>query len=177
MACALTTGRKLPCKESVGGLSTVFFGDFGTLGNLTTTSGEVTAISGSPALFQYDLKGATSSLTTNVISSRDTGTTHYETTLEITLTHLDKATAEELKLIAKARPHIFVKDNNQTPNYFLVGKEQGAEVTAGTVVSGANFGELSGYTLTFQAIEAIPPLFVTASVVTSAASATQIDPA
>ena len=102
MACALTTGRKLPCKESVGGLSAVFFGDYGTLGNLTTTGGEVTAISGSPTLFQYDLKGATSSLTTNVISSRDTGTTHYETTLEITLTHLDKATAEELKLIAKA---------------------------------------------------------------------------
>ena len=59
----------------------------------------------------------------------------------------------------------------------MVGKEQGAEVTAGTVVSGANFGELSGYTLTFQAIEAIPPLFVTESVVTGAASGTQIDPA
>ena len=97
MACSLTTGRQLPCKESVGGLSKVYFADYGTLGTATIAAGNISALSGTPSFFEYDLKGATSSLTTNIISSRDTGTTVYESTLELTFTHLDVATQEEIK--------------------------------------------------------------------------------
>ena len=57
----------------------------------------------------------------------------------------------------------------------MVGYHQGAEVTAGTM-SGAAYTDLSGFTLTFTATEVIPPLFITGSVVTALANATQIDP-
>ena len=60
MACTLTTGRSLPCRDSVGGLKAVWFADYGTLGTLTVTNGNVDSISGSPTLFQYDLKGNSS---------------------------------------------------------------------------------------------------------------------
>ena len=188
MACALTTGRQLTCKESVGGLSRVYFADYGTLGTATISAGNISALSGTPSFFEYDLKGATSSLTTNIISSRDTGTTVYETTLELTFTHLDVATQEEIKLLAAARPHIVVEDNNRvtggsvdpdtdsTANYLMVGFHQGAEVTAGTIVSGAAYSDLSGFTLTFTATEVIPPLFITGTVVTALKSGTQINP-
>ncbi len=187
MAFGLTTGRKLPCKESVGGLNKVYFADFGTLGVATVANGSITAVAGSPTFFEYDLKGATSSLTTNIISSRDTGTTVYESTLELTFTHLDVATQEEIKILAAARPHVVVKDNNAVQsgtmnpdtvdaNYILMGFHQGAEVTAGTIVSGAAYSDLSGFTLTFTATEVIPPLFITGTVVTAAASSTQINP-
>ena len=173
MACTLTTGRKVPCKSAVGGLKTVYFADYGTLGAATIVGGEVTALAGSPALFQFDIKG-NSSLETAVNSSRENGTTFYESTLNITLTFLEKATQEELKLIAHARPHVFVEDYNG--NYFVMGLEHGAEVTGGSIVSGAAMGDLSGFTLTFTAQETIPAYFVTASVVTDDASATQIAP-
>ena len=188
MACGLTTGRQLPCKESVGGLSRVYFADYGSLGTATIASGNISALSGTPTFFEYDLKGATSSLTTNIISSIDTGTTIYETTLELTFTHLDVATQEEIKLLSAARPHVVVEDNNRvtgssvdpdtdsTANYLMVGFHQGAEVTAGTIVSGAAYSDLSGFTLTFTATEVIPPLFITGSVVTALKSATQINP-
>ena len=173
MACTLTTGRKLPCKSAVGGLKTVYFADFGTLGTTTITSGELTAIAGTPDLFQFDIKG-NSSLESAINSSRENGTTFYETTLNLTLTFLEKATQEELKLIAHARPHVFVEDYNG--NYFVVGLEHGAEVTGGTIVSGAAMGDLSGFTLTMVAQETAPPYFVTSTVVTGNASATQITP-
>ena len=173
MPCTLLTGRKLPCKSAVGGLKTVYFADFGTLGTTTITSGELTAIAGTPALFQFDIKG-NSSLETAINSSRENGTTFYETTLNLTLTFLEKATQEELKLIAHARPHVFVEDYNG--NYFVVGLEHGAEVTGGTIVSGAAMGDLSGFTLTMVAQETAPPYFVTSTVVTGNASATQITP-
>ncbi len=173
MACTLTTGRKVPCKSAVGGLKTVYFADYGTLGTATITGGEVTALAGSPALFQFDIKG-NSSLETAINSSRENGTTFYESTLNLTLTFLEKATQEELKLIAHARPHVFVEDYNG--NYFVMGLEHGAEVTGGSIVSGAAMGDLSGFTLTMVAQETAPPYFITGSVVTGDASATQITP-
>ena len=173
MACTLTTGRKVPCKSAVGGLKTVYFADYGTLGAATISSGEVTALAGTPALFQFDIKG-NSSLETAINSSRENGTTFYETTLNLTLTFLDKLTQEELKLVAHARPHVFVEDYNG--NYFVVGLEHGAEVTGGSIVSGAAMGDLSGFTLTMVAQETAPPYFITGSVVTGDASATQITP-
>lgn len=173
MACLLTTGRELPCKDSVGGIKAVYLADFGTLGTLTVTSGEVTAISGTPDLFQFDVKG-NSNLEQAITSSRENGTTFYEQTLNLTLTKLDLATQEEIVLIAKARPHIFVEDYNG--NYFLIGAAHGADISGGTIVTGAAMGDLSGFTLVFSAQETLPAYFVDASVVTGNTSATQIAP-
>ena len=173
MACALTSGRSLPCKSAVGGLKTVYYADYGTLGTATITAGEITALTGTPTWYQYDIKG-NSSLETTINSSRENGTTFYTQTLNLTLTYLDKSTQEEIKLLAAARPHIAVEDYNG--NFFLVGLEHGAEVTGGTVVSGAAMGDLSGFTLTFEAMETSPAYFVTSTVITDDASGTQIDP-
>ena len=46
MACALTSGRALPCKSAVGGLKSVYFADYGTLGAATITAGEITVLVG-----------------------------------------------------------------------------------------------------------------------------------
>ena len=173
MACLLTSGRALPCKNSVGGLKAVYFADYGTLGNATIVAGEITTISGTPDFFKYDIKGS-SSLETAINSSRENGTTFYTQTLNLTLTTLDKGTQEEIKLLASSRPHVAIEDYNG--NFFLVGLEHGAEVTGGTIVSGAARGDVSGVTWTLEAMETAPAYFTASTVITSNESATQIDP-
>jgi len=173
MACLLTSGRKLPCKTSVGGLKAVYFADYGTLGDVTITSGEITAVAGTPEFFKFDIKG-NSSLETAVNSSRENGSTFYTTTLNLTLTTLDRATQEEIKLLATSRPHVAVEDYNG--NFFMVGLEHGAEVTGGTIVSGAGMADLSGFTLTLEAMETAPANFTASTVVTLNESVDQIDP-
>jgi hypothetical protein len=173
MACLLTSGRALPCKSSVGGLKAVYFADYGTLGATTIASGEITAIAGTPDFFKFDIKG-NSSLETTINSSRENGTTFYTQTLNLTLPVLDKATQEEIKLLATARPHVAIEDYNG--NFFMVGLEHGAEVTGGTIVSGAAMGDLSGFTLTLEGQETDPAFFVTSTVITANESASQIDP-
>lgn len=174
MACLLTTGRALGCKKSVGGLKAVYFADYGTLGTVTETAGEITAITGTPDFFKYDIKG-NSSLETTINSSRENGTTFYTQTLNLTLPVLDKATQEEIKLLSSSRPHVAIEDYNG--NFFLVGLEHGAEVTGGTIVSGAAMGDLSGFTLTLEGQEVAPAPFVTSTVITDNESSSQIDPA
>jgi hypothetical protein len=170
MACALTTGRKIPCKSAFGGIKTVYMADFPVTATINADQ-TIDAFTGSPVWFEFDLKG-TSSLETTITSSRDNGTTFYTQTLNMTLTYLDNATKNELQLIAVARPVIVVED--YYGNQFLCGLENGMEVTGGTIVTGSAAGDLSGFTLTMEGMEETAPYFVDAGVVV--ASSSQIVP-
>jgi len=173
MACLLTSGRSLGCKKSVGGLKNIYFADYGTLGDATIVSGEITVLSGTPDWYKYEIKG-NSSLENTINSSRENGTTFYTQTLNLTLPILDKATQEEIKILSVSRPHVAIEDYNG--NFFLVGLENGAEVTGGTIVTGAAMGDLSGFTLTLEGQEKEPAYFVTPVVITADVSGTTIDP-
>jgi hypothetical protein len=160
MPCIVTNGRELPCKSGVGGLKNVFFGPYSTTtAALTDSSGTIT-LDDNETFYEYHIKG-NSSLETAINSSRENGTTFYESTLNLTFTFLDVATQEQIKLLAHSRPQIVVEDYNG--NFFLVGKDHGCEVTGGTVVTGAAMGDLSGFTLTFTAQETAPPFFCAAA--------------
>ena len=157
MACDLTIGRKEPCKDVVGGIRAVYFTDFGDLGTITLTNDEITDMSGTFTAFKYEVKG-NSSFEQNITSSRENGTTFFEQTLNLTLHKLTKEDNKELKLIAFGRPHVAVEDYNG--NVFLMGREHGADVSGGTIVTGAAMGDLSGYTLTLTAMETLPANFI-----------------
>ena len=168
MPCIVTNGRELPCKSGVGGLKSVFFGPYSTAtAALSDSSGTIT-LSDSETFYEYHIKG-NSSLETAINSSRENGTTFYESTLNLTFTFLDVATQEQIKLLAHSRPQIVVQDYNG--NYFLVGKDHGCEVTGGTVVTGAAMGDLSGFTMTFTAQETAPPFFCAAAPTDDSSSA------
>lgn len=157
MACNLTAGRKEPCKDVVGGIRKVYFTDFGGYGTVTQTNDEITDMSGTFTAFEYELKG-NSSFEQTITSSRENGTTFFEQTLNLTLKKLSKEDNKELKLLAYGRPHVAVEDYNGS--VFVMGLEHGAEVTGGTIVTGAAMGDLSGYTLTLSAQEVLPANFV-----------------
>ena len=74
MSCALTGGRKKPCKDAVGGIKKIHFVDFGNLGTITLTDDEVTDMAGAFTFHTYDVKG-NSSLETNIQTSLENGTT------------------------------------------------------------------------------------------------------
>jgi hypothetical protein len=163
MSCLINKGRLEPCKDSVGGLTAVYLIDYGTLGNVTygASSDEITAFDGSPTAYKYTLKG-NSSLEQTVTSSRENGTTFYDQIVTLTLKKLSAQSNDELALIAVARPHVVVEDNNG--NAMIVGLEWGADVNGGTVVTGAAMGDLSGYTLTLQGMEKKPANFLSGGV-------------
>ena len=172
MACTLTKGRNESCKDVVGGITAVYFADFDTLGAITydaTDTDVIDSFGGTPTWFKFDVKG-TSSFEQTVTSSRDNGTTFYEQTLTLNFKKLSKQTHNEVKLLAYARPHVIVEDNNG--NQFMMGLEYGAEVTGGSIATGAAMGDMSGYSLTFGAQEKIPANFVDATIT---ASASEID--
>lgn len=159
MSCALTGGRAKPCKDAVGGIKKIHFVDFGNLGDVTLVDDEVTDMDGTFTYYTYDVKG-NSSLETNITTSLENGTTFFEQVVNLTLHKLTKEDNKELKLMAFGRPHVFVETFDGS--VILVGREHGAEVTGGTMVTGTAMGDLQGYTLTLTANEVTMPNFVDA---------------
>lgn len=176
MACLMSTGRKLACKDAVGGIKAVYFADYGTLGAATITAGVVTAFSGDFDLYKYDVKGA-NGLEQTITSSDESGTTFYEQTLTVVLTKLGALTQQELQKLIVGRAHAFIEDNNG--NFLAVGMTRGTNVT-GTISTGQNLGDLNGYSLTISAQEPMMSSFVSASLIDShiagGLTPTQIDP-
>jgi len=158
MACDLSLGRKVPCKDVVGGIKAVYFIDYGDITiAYDSTDTDLIEDLGAVTAYEYELKG-NSSFEQTFTSSRENGTTFFEQTLNLTLTKLSKEDNKELKLLAFGRPHVVIHDYNG--NAFLMGAEHGAEVSGGTIVTGGAMGDLSGYTLTLSAQEQVPANFL-----------------
>jgi hypothetical protein len=160
MACNLSAGRNEPCKESVGGLTGVYFLNYTTASFTTNANGEITAFPSGSTVYYYDLKG-NSSYTETVNSSRDNGTTFFSQELTLNLKKLTNEMTTQLKLMAYGRPQIVV--NTMAGDSLLVGKTQGADVTAGTIQTGAALGDLYGYSVTFTGLEQLPAAFISGS--------------
>lgn len=160
MACDnLSLSRIEPCKDSVGGITAVYFVNFGDITATydATDTDVIDSVGTSVSAYKYEVRGA-SSFTQNIQSDRATGTTAFEQVLELTLKKLSIADHKELKLLSYSRPHVFVEDNNG--NVFVAGLEYGMDVTGGTIVTGAAMNEMSGYTLTLTGMEKVPANFL-----------------
>ena len=164
MACNLSQGRQEVCKESIGGLAGVYFLNY-TTGSFTKNgSGQVTALPSGSTVYYYELKG-NSAYTETVNSSRDNGTTFFSQELVLNLKKLTNEMTTQLKLMAYGRPQIVVWTMNG--DALLVGEREGADVTAGTIQTGAALGDLYGYSITFTGMEQLPAAFLSGSTVTN----------
>jgi hypothetical protein len=158
MACDITLGRLEPCKNAVGGLTAAYFINYGDITGYTyDATDSIEAVSGTPTAYKYDLKG-TNSFDQTITSSRENGTTFFDQSLKLQLKNLTPAMHKQVKLLSYGRPQIVVEDNNG--NLFLCGLEHGMEVTGGTIVSGTQMGDLSGYTLELKGMERLPANFI-----------------
>jgi hypothetical protein len=160
MACNITAGRNEVCKDSIGGLAGVYFTNFTTASFTKNGSGEVTAVPSGSIVYYYELKG-NSSYTETVNTSRENGTTFFSQELTLNLKKLTNEMTTQLKLMAYGRPQIFVHTMNGET--LLVGEREGADVTAGTIQTGAALGDLYGYSVTLTGLEALPAAFVSGS--------------
>ena len=162
MACTfIDDGRALNCKDSVGGLKAVYFAEFDEANNIgwekNTSDDTIDDITTSGTVFKYDLKG-NSTFEQTITASRENGTVFYEQVLNLTLPKLSAVDNKAIKLLTWDNPQVLVEDYNG--NIFLVGLQNGADVTGGTIVTGGAMGDMSGYTLTLSAMEKIPANFL-----------------
>jgi hypothetical protein len=163
MACDITRGRLIDCKDAIGGLKAIYIcksynTNIEQVAAISTTemtdagfdvwSGQVAA---KTIVFKYNLVPNLSSMTVNVNSDNANGTAFFEQTLSVTLQKIDHDMTNELRLMAYSRAQIFVQDSMD--NVFLLGMVNGCHVSGGTVITGAAMGDQNGYTIEWAAQE------------------------
>ena len=168
MACtALTKGRGLDCNRISGGVKFIYFGVYDqftapieTVG-LVQASGEITDIEmASNVLYRYSMPLGVASVTDTIVGSRENGTIYYTPTAQVLFNRLTKEDQNQIKLLGATKTVIFAQLNQQLANGHDViiglGVTNGMELNAGTMDTGASWGDKNGYTLTFDGMETEP---------------------
>ncbi len=165
MACtALTRGRGLDCNRIAGGVKKIFFSVFDEDVSYTYDGSnplEIDAIDwNATTIYEYVMPLGVASVTDTITGSRENGTIFYTPTVNIILNKLTKEDQNEIKLLGATKVRIFAQLNEQLANghdvFIALGMSNGMELNAGTMDSGAAFGDRNGYTLTFDGLEPIP---------------------
>jgi len=156
MACNLTAGIQLSCRDNVGGVKTAWITDYTNIASITQTTGDtITAISGSGTFYEFQLIRTSSQFTETVNASLENGTVFYTQELVTYFAKLAQDKRNILKTLAQSqRLAIVIEDNNG--DYFYLGQTYGSFISAGTSVTGKALGDQNGYNMTFQALEPNP---------------------
>jgi hypothetical protein len=153
MPCALTQGYTLDCKDSLGGITEVYFIASSDVSSATEASGVITSLTKAVGkrFYKYQLVKGTSMLTENINSNVQNGTTFYAPELTIILNKLQANTRNEILLLGQNLLVAVAKDSNG--KFWYLGKTRGLYLTAGNATTGTAEGDRSGYTLTFSGAE------------------------
>lgn len=168
MACLLTSGYTLGCRDNIGGIQEIYIGEYNG-DSLTYVLGQDSIIgtfSGATVSFYtFEQEIETGSYTENGVFSTENGTAFYEHTLTITLHKLDAALRNKILLLGQGKWRIIVK--SQTGSYYLMGYQNPVRVTAATPGLGKAYGDLNGAVITFMGKEPAPAYLVSSTAATS----------
>lgn len=165
MACLINSGRKVPCKDTQGGLKAAYFINY-IEDAFTVEAGEATAINVAiTEVFKYELRNDGNLFTEAVVSAKNEGTSTNTQTLTLALTKLDKDTALQVDLMAKGRPIIVVQDRNG--NYRVAGISEGMDLTGSDINSGGARADFNGFNLTFTATEGSTAPYLDSATITA----------
>ena len=165
MACVLTSGHTLGCRDAVGGIKAVYLTELANKDTITATAGNISAfvLADGKQFWLYELEKETAECVEKIQTSVENGTVFYETELKIMLHKRSVALRNELMLVAQNRLMIMVLDRNG--NYWLMGENNGADLSPSESPFGKAMGDASGYSLTFLAKETAPMQTVAANLI------------
>ena len=170
MSCDIIGGRTEQCKDAVSGLHAIYLINYGDVDfpskavyGTGDNTDQITAVDTNGltfSIYKFELKGA-NSFEQTINSSRENGTTFFEQTLTVQLKRQDVKSTKNVKLISYGRPRIIIHARGD--QFFLMGLDQGCDVSAGSISSGSALGDFNGYSLTFTAMEELPANFINAT--------------
>lgn len=165
MACALTSGYTLDCRDSVGGVKSVYFIEIDNVSGFTSAAGTISAINKANGgrFYKYNLRKNTAEAKEEYQDNLVNGTNYVKQTLSIVLTKMQAATRNEIALLAQNRLITVIEDRNG--KYWCYGKENGLEREGGSAGTGKAMGDLNGYELTFTGEEGTTAMEVSSGII------------
>jgi hypothetical protein len=169
MACNITSGWEISCKDSQGGVVKVFIAN-GPVEAYAETAGVLTSVTvaGSPLtpadFFEFEVPKQTSSVTENVTASTENGTVFFDQQLTLVFNKMEASKRNQILLMAQNEDmFVIAKDGNG--KYWSIGLTRGTSLISGSLVTGVAYGDRNGGELVLQGLEPLPMFEVTSTIV------------
>ena len=156
MACLLSTGYTLGCRDSIGGIKAAYIGNFSSGATYTLDADDiVTAFSGATAAYYtFEQEMETGEFNQTGAYSTENGTVFFDQQLTLTFHKNDADLRNQLLVLSQANMSVIVED--QRGNYWLMGFQNGVRAVNGSSNTGKAYGDLNGFTITLQGKEPEP---------------------
>jgi len=163
MACLLTTGYTLGCRDSIGGIQEVFIGNFSAGATYVLDANDViTTFSGATvSYYKFEQEMETGQFNQTGAYSTENGTVFFNQELLLTFHKNDATLRNQLLVLSQANMSVIVKD--QRGLYWLMGYQNGVRATAGAMNTGKAYGDLNGFTITLSGKEPEPAVNISAT--------------
>lgn len=159
MACTLTlAGRGVGCKDALGGIKRIYVAEWTDGIWEDISSGEVSGATAGITFYTYDMTRGSGSLTQTITSDLAAGTVFFDQVCSVTFNKAATSDITEISNLVKGRMAVLVEDNNG--NWFVMGHQNGVEVSGGTAQTGTAAGDQNGFTLEFSAQDVAPAPFL-----------------
>ena len=114
MACALTQGYNLDCRNSVAGIKEVHIIEFDSITAITFAAGVTTLITKATGkkFFKYALIKQTGSAEEQIMVNEENGTLHVQQSIKFPTAKIQASVRNEIMLLAQNRLMMVVVDNN-----------------------------------------------------------------
>lgn len=186
MACDITSGFQLGCRDNTGGLKSIYIlGESASIAPAIDSivgaeNGLITEIVGTGSWYQFQLFRQTSNYSEELVATPENGTIVYNQSINAVFFKMQTATRNQVKVLAQ-NPNLKVIIETQNGSedgaarWFLMGQVNGAQLLSGTGQTGTAFSDLNGYNLVFSGNEPNPASEVSGSATTFAATLTGMD--
>lgn len=155
MSCILANGYALGCKDNTGGVQKFFIGNFSaTTVYSEDSTGVITGGTVVPTFYTFEQRNEVGEFTQEGQHSVENGTNFWNQTCNLTLYKYQASIRNLLFTMAQTQLQVIVLDQNG--KYFLIGEQNGADMTSSTGSAGKAYGDLNGSTFTLLAKEPSP---------------------
>jgi len=168
MACPITTGFTLGCKDNFSGIEWLAIASFDgstvfTLG-VGASASEIQSFSPTSSFYKYEQFVEQGSVTQEM-SGGENSTLSFTQTITLMMETMDIATRDKALTLLQARVRVIVKTNRG--DYLLFGKGGGLRSSAATAGPGKMTSDLNGFSITLTGIEKEPAAFIKESFATT----------
>lgn len=164
--CLVTLGGIAhDCSANMGGVKEVYIANKADVTAVTITSDVVSTITmAQTKKFKgYYFRKGSASLTSTWTKDASTGVAYVTSVLTMNFSKMETAKRVEVNALALGRLVVIVRDNND--KYWLLGKDDAVEASAGDGQTGTAMGDANRYSTSLQDVSQVLPYEVKADIV------------
>lgn len=170
MACAITSGYSIECRDSVGGVQTIWLIENSNLydasGNstITSASGTITALNkvSGKKFWKFEVPRGTAQTMNGITASQENGTIFYTHQVEFPINSRNASMRNIIATLAKNRLTFVTLEGDGV--YRMFGKAFGLFMDSSEGGSGQGLADRNGYVLKFSSQETEDFLVVPANI-------------